>query len=471
MSNLINYLFCKRKIDDVDQEQINENNNEIDENNNKIKKLKQEIEETNKKITELEEIKKLEEKEENIEEKKSIIRKITYETYITQLLNSDIEFIHLYNSNIPILNYEILTQPNDLKNYVKIIFESCVFNTINKVLTTENLTELIFGEIVITNDFITDIIVNLIYDQYESNNFFINNFPKLNLELIKPCYYDSKLFDVSCRLGFDKFFQFFFNNYCNQKSIDILQSEYDHKYLSYSYNIKTSEFNFISSYQPHYNDVNPQHIGNPFIISFTKGIICFELLNHGYIYRLIEESKRNNNRFTFFPLSYIILGKTGHACFVVFDNVYNSMSLLDPNGTTDYLTKYITGNNDVNQDNVSLPYILDAFNNYINIFNQWNTTPDVKCDYKFHYELQNNISLNTINQYSYNYDVGHCQTLILFIIHILYMHQDMFTDNIMLDLNTIFTNLDHRTLTRIKYNFSANLMRIIIDNQIIKLEN
>lgn len=399
------------------------------------------------------------------------IRKITFSTFVSQTLNSNNEFIKLLNDFVPQLDHKMFTSFENMKQTCKIIFNEIVSDTLETILHIDNLPELIQDNIIPTDAFIIGVIVDLIFDQYNTNNFFVTHFPKLNLDLVQPCHYDKELYNISCRPWFDKFYQFYFNNFCNQTSIDILPIEHEYKYLNYSYNIDKSTFNYISHYTPNdFETFDPQHIGCPFMISFTKGVITFEVLNHNYIYRIIKESEYKGNRFTFFPLCYIVPGNDGHACFIVFDNVFKTVFLLDPNGTTNYLSKYINSDNKQNDDNsdVSLPYMIDAFSSYVNIFNQWNSTPNETVNFEFHCEM-NSININYLTEYSYNYDNGHCQPLILLLVHLLYMHQDIFSDNVPSDLNLLLKNLDLRSLIRIKYNFSSNLLRIAHDNKILDL--
>jgi hypothetical protein len=402
------------------------------------------------------------------------IRQIKFSTYITELLNGNSEFIQLVNDFIPQMDHKLFASIEDMKEMIKVVFDNIITNTLENVLSSDNLPELIQDDIIPTDAFITLVIIDLIYDQYNTNNFFVTNFPKLNLDLIQLYHYDATLYKESTRPWGDKFYKFYFNNFCNQTSIDILPSELECKYLSYSYNVKTSKFEYISHYTPDalaMESFDLQHIGCPFIISFTKGVIAFEIMNHGYIYRIIKQSVDKGNRFTFFPLLYVVHGHDAHACFMVFDNIYNLVFLLDPNGTTNYLTRYIVGNDDDEDttkseadDNVSLPYMVDAFNNYVDIFNKWNNT-----NYIYHCETYNNVNLNFLSEHSYSYEKGHCQPIILLLIHLLYMHQEIFSDNVPSDLNKLLRNLDLRSLIRIKYNFSSNLLNILDENGIIKL--
>lgn len=411
--------------------------------------------------------------ESSIDKSKVPIRKIKFNTYIVELLNGDHEFIKLINDFITQLHHEILYDMTKFKNTIELIFKSVISKILENVLSHPNLTVLISDDIEPTNEFIIKCIMELVYDQYFTNHFFVTNFPNLNLDLIKLARYDENIYKLSCQAMNDAYYRFYFENFCNQTSIDITSMESEYKYLSYSYDIKTSKFNYISHQKPSLlESTDTKHIGCPFIISFTKGVISFDLINHGYIYRIIENSERAGNRFTFFPLTYAISGHDSHACFIVFDNIYKIVFLLDPNGTTNYLTRYITGNdNDEDttksgdDDNISLPYIIDAFNCYIDIFNKWNNV-----DYLFHCELYNNINLNFLSEYSYSYEKGHCQPLILLLVHMLYMHQDMFSDNVPSDLNILLKKLTLNTLTRIKYNFSANLSKIAVENGIIRLD-
>ena len=397
--------------------------------------------------------------------KRDIINQITFSTFCCQILNSNDEFIKMLNDFVPQISQSMFMDSSKVKSSCQIFFDDIISNTINTILTTDKLHEIIKDNIVPTNDFILNVIVDLIYEQYYANNFFVTNFPKFNVDLIQPCLYTEKLYSNSTKTLNDAQYKFYFNNFCNQTSIDIHQDEFDYKNLSYSYHIDKSTFEYIS-HQTSYELDDPQHIGHPYIISFTKVVIVFEVLNHGYLNRIINHSTDKGNRFTFFPLSYIILGEpSGHACFIVFDNIYKSVFLLDPNGTTNFLTRYIVGKDtdEDDQENISLPYITDAFNNYIDIFNKWNDT-----NYIF-YSDATNINLNFRSQYDYTYDIGHCQPTSLLLIRLLYMHQDMFSDNVLKDFNTILRNIDLRSLIRTKYNFSANMLRILQENKLINL--
>ena len=109
--------------------------------------------------------------------------------------------------------------------------------------------------------------------------------------------------------------------------------------------------------------------------------------------------------------------------------------------------------------------IIDLFDNYIQKFNEWNSGID-KIEYKF-YKSSSTIVLNTRDTYSYNYDMGHCQTLVLLIMYLFYMHQYDIKEDILADFSERFNGLSQRELQLVKYAFSANLVSIGKDTGVI----
>ena len=396
------------------------------------------------------------------EEEKEPIKPIYFSTYIKQILNQDSIFVDLINEFIS----NGYMEPEELKINVSVLFEEICNKTLGIILDTENLDKIIKDDIIPTTEHITDNIVDIINSQYKINLFFLENFPDMNLDLVKPCHYTSGLYKMSCMLGFNEFYKFYFNNFCNQPNVNIRPEEHEQRYLNYTYNINNSKFDFQTFYKPIEDMHDPNYIDTPFVISYNNGVINFEVLNHGYLYRIVTESSHRGNRFTFFQLTYLMHGSSAHACFIIFDTLYRKVYLLDPNGTTNYLTKYITGihSNEVFTSNVSLPYIIDIFNNYVKTFNEYNNV-------KFKFDHQQNISLNITTKHSYNYDGGHCQTLVLLIIYLLYVHQSMLSENIMNEMHTRFRKLDDKEMNIMKYSFSANLVKLGKDNQIITEKN
>ena len=403
------------------------------------------------------------EKEKDKETEEKPLKPIYFSTYIRQILNQNSMFVDLINEFLGNGSY---MEPEELKINVSVLFEEISRKSLDVILNTKNIDKLIKDEIVPTIEHITKNIVDIINCQYKINNFFLENFPEMNLDLVKPCYYNSGLYQMSCMLGFNEFYKFYFNNFCNQPNVNIRPEEHDQRYLNYTYNINNSKFEIQTIYKPTEDIHDPNYIDTPFVMSYNNSIINFEVLNHGYLYRIVTESSRKGNRFTFFQLTYLMYKSSAHACFIVFDTLYRKVYLLDPNGTTNYLTKYITGidPNESYTPNISLPYIIDIFNNYVSIFNEYNNV-------KFKFDHQQNITLNVANEYSYNYDNGHCQTLVLLIIYLLYVHQDKLSDNIMDDMHTRFSNMSDLEMNIMKYSFSANLVKLGKDNQIITKKN
>ena len=390
---------------------------------------------------------------------------IQFTVYIKQLLNQNIKFIDLEKVFIDTIDMSKLININQ---DIEASFEDIAIETVDEILNTKDIQKLVIGEIEPTTNKVLEIIKDIINAQLETNQTIVEKFPNMNLDLIKPCYYDKNAYTISCLLSFNEFYKFYFSNFCNHPMVNIRPDEHQSRYMTYTYNINNSEFNFQTVYSPNIGHYDPNYIDTPFMISYTDGIISLDVLNHGYIYRIISEASVNGNRFAPFQLIYKIHGsRTAHACFIVFDIIYQNVFFLDPNGTTNFLTKYITGK-DPNKEyvpNVSLPYIIDLFDNYIQKFNEWNSGID-KIEYKF-YKSSSTIVLNTRDTYSYNYDMGHCQTLVLLIMYLFYMHQYDIKEDILADFSERFNGLSQRELQLVKYAFSANLVSIGKDTGVI----
>lgn len=385
------------------------------------------------------------------------VRKIHFNTYIKQLLNGNEIFIYLLNRFIIELKTidKIIIRNNIIEYFADIYNELLI-----TILNTENITELIDDEIEPTYDNIIDEILNIVMCHCNINDFYIHNFPNTNMDLVKPCHYTYNIYNISARLGFSKFYNFYFTQFCNQPPIDINISEYDSLYMNYIYNIKTSNFEFQTYYKPLQN-IHECDIS--FSISYNKDIINIDVVDHVFLYRIIRSSSEKGNRFTFFPLTYSMYKEFGHACYIIFDNIYKNIYLFDPNGTTSYLSQYIVkkeSNNQDNQCNVSLPYVTDIFHNYVKIFNEINNE-----NYKFVIEDNALINISSIN--SYNYDSGHCVILAMLIIYLLYAHQELLSEKVMQDICNRFKYIGNKELNIMKYNFAANLVKIGKENNII----
>lgn len=393
------------------------------------------------------------------------VPQIQFSVYVKQLLNQNNQFIDLKKAFIDGIDMSKLATIN---NDIESLFKEIADETVEQIFNTEDIQKLVIGEINPTIETVLEVIKDMMNTQLETNQTLLQNFPNMNLDLVKPCYYDKKAYTISCLLNFNEFYKFYFSNFCNHPIVDIRPDEHQSRYMSYNYNINDSKFNFQTTYAPDVGYYDPNYVDTPYMISYQQGIISLDVLNHGYLYRIISAAGQNGNRFAPFQLIYKIHGsRVAHACFIIFDLIYQNVFFLDPNGSTNFLTKYITGK-DPNKEyvpNVSLPYVMDLFDNYIKKFNEWNSGVD-KVEYKL-YKSSTGIVLNTRDTYSYNYDMGHCQTLVLLIMYLLYMHQYDIKEDILTDFSERFNRLSQRELQVVKYAFSANLVKIGKDNGVI----
>jgi hypothetical protein len=416
----------------------------------------------------------------NIENKKLISEKneeepniypIRLNTYIKQLLNESYDFVDIFNIMLEQINFYDNTTFSKILPKISDIFEELSIKITEKLFSTKNLKDMISDELTLNENTIYYNIYEMMKDQTALLSNIVIQFPNVNIDMIRTQIYNKDLYDKSCRLGFSKFYQFFFNNFCGQPIVYITPQENEMRYLQYGYDIKENKFDMLSHYSPEFinNEYNPDHIDTPFMIGFSNGIISLETLNHTYIYRIIIESKKKGNRFVFFPLIYIKHGSSGHACFVVFDILYNKVFILDPNGNTDFLTSLITPKSNNYHFDSSLPYLVELFKNYLHVFNEWNSTKDINVNFEFNTNYGNDVCINYNGFGSYNYDNGHCQPLVLFIVYLLYTHQDMFSTNVTKELSDKLKIFSNGEIRQLKYNVSANFVGIGITNNIIKI--
>ena len=136
------------------------------------------------------------------------------------------------------------------------------------------------------------------------------------------------------------------------------------------------------------------------------------------------------------------------------------MFILDPNGVSNYLSKYMS---DDKYSTVSIPYFTDMMSQYVKHYNELNNTT-----YEFYTELEHPCQINITNPSSYSYDHGHCAQLSLMLIYIMYTNQDIMSETPIKDLSLVFQPMSNSVLCNIKYNFSGNLHRILHENFIIK---
>jgi hypothetical protein len=419
-----------------------------------------------------EKIKKLYDEKEEQEKTEFKIYPISLNTYVKQLLNENQDFVDIFNVMLEQIKFYNDTTFSTILPKIRHIFEDFSILITEKLFNTENLKELISGELTMDENTVYYNIYEMMKDQTTLSSNMVTHFPNVNLDLIQTQTYNKDMYEMSCRLGFSKFYQFFFNNFCNQPIIHITPQENETRYLNYCYDIKNNKFEMGSYYSPEisYYDYKSDHVDTPFIIGYSTGIIGMDTLNHSYLYRIISESNKKNNRFVFFPLVYIKHGSSGHACFIVFDTLYNKVFILDPNGTTNFLTSLITPDSQKSHFNTSLPYLIELFRNYLHVFNEWNTTKDTKVNFEFSTTYDEGVCINYSGISSYNYDMGHCQPLVLFIVYLLYTHQDMFSSNVMKELSDKLRSFSNGEIRQLKYNVSANYVKIGIANDIIKMK-
>jgi hypothetical protein len=396
---------------------------------------------------------------------------ININTYIKQLLNENSDFVGVFNVMLDQINFYDDPTFSMILPKIKGIFER--FNTIitEKLFSTENLKDMISDELIIDENTIYYNIYEMMKDQTALANNMVINFPNTNHDLIRTQTYNKDLYDKSCQLNFSEFYQFFFNNFCCQPIVHITRQENNIRYLNYCYDIVKDNFEMLSCYSPEtsYYKYKSDYIDTPYMIGCSNNIINMDTLNHTYMYRIISESQSKGNRFVFFPLIYVKHGSVGHACFVVFDTIYNKVFILDPNGNTNFLTSLITPESQNIGVNTSLPYLIELFRNYLRVFNDWNTTKDIKVNYEFSTTDDQGVCINYIDVGSYNYDKGHCQTLVLFIVYLLYSHQDMFSSNVTRELYSKLSSFSKGEIRQLKYNVSANFVDIAITNGILKM--
>lgn len=388
-------------------------------------------------------------KETNKEEKKERRdRQVTFNTYITENIHNDIdliELITLFVNGTMSKWYYFMININALKSEVSDLVTENIHTIIANLCDSYDLEQKITGEYDISYESVLDSLSKFITSYISSINTLSSDL-SANHELFKITLYNKNMYNAMCALGL-KEHKFCFNNLCNQPSDFVNEKQYI-SYYTFGYNILTETLSEPIEYQ--------NIISYDFKVSVQDKLMYIETKCLFELNKTVQKSYERGNRFVFFDLDFHYSGQeSGHRCIVVFDCLYMNVFIMDPNGTCNYLSKFMS--NDETYSNVSLPYFNGMMKQYINRYNILNGT-----NFKYIYDEINQCSINVTTLSSYSYDYGHCGPLSMMMSYLLYSNQDKLSEYPLQDLNKIFNKIGNEVLSNLKYNFTGNLYEIMI---------
>ena len=334
---------------------------------------------------------------------------------------------------------DFVAHKNELEVYLASIFTSDMMKLKEEI---DNM------DVVLKEDESTDfdtsdlikILTHFVYKQITSLTIMLTQFSNANIDMFQLIPYGVDTYADVVVYGNEEV-NFVLSNLCSQKinSKDIRKT---YMYDGFKYDIEKQLF------APIKDDSFPDYFDTPFSISIFKSVMYMSVIDTLWILEQLYNNQ--DNRFVFFRFHFSKGDEAGHFAMIVFDTVFETVQLLDPNGVSNYFDDHLTN------DNLSFPYFMDMMRNYFELFNNI-----CNLKYTFQVEHQYPCAINITTSTTHSYDKGHCVPLTLMLIYLMTQHKQDLQQNFIKDLGCKFDNMSYEQLEMMRYNFAGHLNKII----------